>query len=58
MSEPQKANMLKLFNLMQNPKGKHANEIISLYLQKKALNFIMDYPKNQVKILKAENIKL
>ncbi|CAG8747150.1 11860_t:CDS:1, partial [Cetraspora pellucida] len=58
MSEPQKANMLKLFNSMRNLKGKHANEIILPYLQKKAFNFITDYPKNQVKILKVKNIKL
>ncbi|CAG8491305.1 9094_t:CDS:2 [Racocetra fulgida] len=41
-------NALKLFTSMRNPKGKHANEIISPYMQKKALDFIMDPPKNQV----------
>ena len=46
-----------LFNSMRNPKGKHANKIISSYLQKKALDFIKD-PKNQIKKLKAENIEL
>ncbi|CAG8575719.1 3481_t:CDS:2 [Dentiscutata erythropus] len=43
---------------MRNPRGKHANEIISPYLQKKALEFITEYPKNQAKKLKAENIEL
>ncbi|CAG8657916.1 24852_t:CDS:2 [Dentiscutata erythropus] len=43
---------------MQNPRGKHANEIISPYLQKKALEFITEHSKNQVKKLKAENIEL
>ena len=57
MPEPEKANALLLFNSMRNPKGKHANKIISPYLQKKALDFIKD-PKNQIKKLKAENIEL
>ncbi|CAG8438758.1 10008_t:CDS:1, partial [Scutellospora calospora] len=58
MPEQQKANALKLFDTMRNPRGKHANEIISPYLQKKALEFITEHPKNQVKKLKAENIEL
>ncbi|CAG8822547.1 13561_t:CDS:1, partial [Racocetra fulgida] len=57
MPKPEKANALMLFNSMRNQKGKHANKIISPYLQKKALDFIMN-SKNQIKKLKAENIKL
>src|SRR5689334_1280280 len=58
MPESQKANALRLFDTMRNSKGKHANEIILPYLQKKALEFITEHPKNQAKKLKAENIEL
>ncbi|CAG8525232.1 2859_t:CDS:1, partial [Gigaspora rosea] len=40
MPEKQKANALNLFNIMRYPKGRHANEIISPYLQKKHLNLL------------------
>ncbi|CAG8767769.1 10490_t:CDS:1, partial [Ambispora leptoticha] len=54
MPKLQKNNALNLIESMQNPKGKHKNEIISVYLQRKALEFITDNRKN----LKADNAKL
>ncbi|CAG8754703.1 8771_t:CDS:1, partial [Racocetra fulgida] len=57
MPELQKKNMLNLIETMQNPKGKHKNEIISVYLQNKALECITDSRKNLV-VLKAENTNL
>ncbi|CAG8634954.1 19247_t:CDS:2, partial [Racocetra fulgida] len=58
LQEPQKKNALKLIELMRNPKGKHKNEIISIYRQKKALEYITDKHKNQVESLKVENARL
>ncbi|CAG8543819.1 935_t:CDS:2 [Racocetra fulgida] len=46
----------ELVELMQNLKGKHKNEIISVYFQKKALEFITD-SKCKSKIGKPKIIK-
>ncbi|CAG8688577.1 3974_t:CDS:1, partial [Cetraspora pellucida] len=56
MPESQKRNALKLTEIMRNPKGKHKNEIISVYQQKKALEFITDTSnrKNHIEFLKTK----
>ncbi|CAG8555384.1 18726_t:CDS:2, partial [Gigaspora rosea] len=59
MPEPQKTYALKLFNSMRYPRGKHVNEIISPYLQKKALDIITNHQKSQINNnLIAENAEL
>ncbi|CAG8749253.1 13084_t:CDS:1, partial [Racocetra fulgida] len=60
MPEPQNKNALKLIELIRNPKGKHKNEIISVYLQKKAFEFITDLSnhKNFIESLKTKNANL
>src|SRR5271170_5812964 len=40
LQEPQKSYALKLFDTMRYPKGKIKGDIISIYLQKKALKSI------------------
>ncbi|CAG8842122.1 13708_t:CDS:1, partial [Gigaspora margarita] len=59
MPKKQKANALNLFNIMRYPKGRHANEIISPYLQKKAFEFVTKnlYQRSD-KDLNNENAKL
>ncbi|CAG8520883.1 16203_t:CDS:1, partial [Racocetra fulgida] len=56
MPESQKMNALKLPELMRNHKGKYKNEIISVYHQKKALEFITDTGNR--KNYKTENANL
>ena len=58
MPEQQKTYALKLFNSMRYPSGKHANKIISPYLQKKALEIITNCQKSWINNLIAKNAEL
>ena len=61
MSDDSKYNVFNLFNTMRYPKGKNEGKVISVHLQKKAMNFIIHglYKKrSSIEDLEEENNKL